>query len=316
MDSEVTTKIIENMLKELTRIKYNVDKDLFEKMLLQELLSNKPICLELNERQTYILRKRIGVYDDGKKISYEKIGNEYNETKENIRQRLNNILKNIYAIYLRRRRYISNHPELKNEIIKKHIDYLKLPDEVEIALKIAGYNTIDELMHINEIEFKDICSRTSTNELILKRALLMLGLRFLFEPPETQKIKIEGIFSNRTYLCLKRVGINNLEDLLCYSEDDLLHIENIGKVTIDEIKKTLNHFGKDLYDLKQKNNESLNSFDDYNNHDEEVIKNKYNKLIRDKMKLVEMKFELERQIQSIEAEINFITTSLNNKSHK
>jgi DNA-directed RNA polymerase subunit alpha len=68
----------------------------------------------------------------------------------------------------------------------------------------------------------------------------------VFAPDETEKAKIldspieELEFSVRSYNCLKKEGINTLEQLISRSEADLLNIRNFGAKSIDEIKGKLN----------------------------------------------------------------------------
>lgn len=52
--------------------------------------------------------------------------------------------------------------------------------------------------------------------------------------------------SSRALNALKRIGINTLEELLNYSEDDLLTIRNLGGKSLEEIKSKLNEFGLSL----------------------------------------------------------------------
>lgn len=42
-------------------------------------------------------------------------------------------------------------------------------------------------------------------------------------------------FSIRTYNCLKRHGINTLGELKHLSEDELIHVRNLGKKSYEEI---------------------------------------------------------------------------------
>ncbi len=50
-------------------------------------------------------------------------------------------------------------------------------------------------------------------------------------------------FSCRTFNVLKRADIETIGDLVEYTEDELLHIRNLGKACLREIKDKLNHFG-------------------------------------------------------------------------
>jgi DNA-directed RNA polymerase subunit alpha len=52
--------------------------------------------------------------------------------------------------------------------------------------------------------------------------------------------------SSRALNALKRIGINTLEELLSYSEDDLLTVRNLGGKSLEEIKEKLKELGLSL----------------------------------------------------------------------
>jgi DNA-directed RNA polymerase subunit alpha len=60
-------------------------------------------------------------------------------------------------------------------------------------------------------------------------------------------IKIDDLdFSNRTYNCLKRQGIETLEELRNYSEEELMNIRNFGQKSLDEVKDKLEEYNLEL----------------------------------------------------------------------
>jgi DNA-directed RNA polymerase subunit alpha len=60
-------------------------------------------------------------------------------------------------------------------------------------------------------------------------------------------IKIDDLdFSNRTYNCLKRQGIETLEELRNYSEEELMNIRNFGQKSLDEVKDKLHGYNLEL----------------------------------------------------------------------
>lgn len=68
----------------------------------------------------------------------------------------------------------------------------------------------------------------------------------------TLNVPIEQIdFTVRSYNCLKRHGINTLEELINRSEEDLMNIRNFGTKSIDEIKDKLNQMGLSLKEEEQ-----------------------------------------------------------------
>ena len=52
--------------------------------------------------------------------------------------------------------------------------------------------------------------------------------------------------SVRSFNCLKRAGINTVEDLTQMSEDDMMKVRNLGRKSIDEVVAKLNSLGFDL----------------------------------------------------------------------
>ena len=74
---------------------------------------------------------------------------------------------------------------------------------------------------------------------------------FVEEPvDETGKIlemTIEDLdLSVRSFNCLKRAGINNVADLVEKSEDEMMKVRNLGRKSLDEVKKKLDELGVSL----------------------------------------------------------------------
>ena len=69
---------------------------------------------------------------------------------------------------------------------------------------------------------------------------------------EYDNIMLEELeLSVRAYNCLKRANVNNLSELLKYSQDDLLEFKNFGQKSADEVCESLkNRFGIVLPKLK------------------------------------------------------------------
>ena len=53
--------------------------------------------------------------------------------------------------------------------------------------------------------------------------------------------------SVRSYNCLKRAGINTVNDLISKSAEDMMKVRNLGKKSFDEVKEKLQSLGFDLY---------------------------------------------------------------------
>ena len=52
--------------------------------------------------------------------------------------------------------------------------------------------------------------------------------------------------SVRSFNCLKRAGINNVEDLTSKTEEELMKVRNLGKKSFEEVKAKLEALGFDL----------------------------------------------------------------------
>ena len=52
--------------------------------------------------------------------------------------------------------------------------------------------------------------------------------------------------SVRSFNCLKRAGINTVEDLTARTEEDMMKVRNLGKKSLDEVISKLRSFGLDL----------------------------------------------------------------------
>ena len=75
------------------------------------------------------------------------------------------------------------------------------------------------------------------------------GLEFMVEKEESQKEKalemtIEELeFTQRPLNCLKRAGINTVEELIQQSPEDMMKVRNFGKKSLDEVKEKLAELG-------------------------------------------------------------------------
>lgn len=74
----------------------------------------------------------------------------------------------------------------------------------------------------------------------------------MVEKEETKKEKVlemtieELDFSVRSYNCLKRAGINTVEDLINKSEDEMMKVRNLGRKSLEEVIKKLHDMGLGL----------------------------------------------------------------------
>ena len=81
----------------------------------------------------------------------------------------------------------------------------------------------------------------------------------MIEKEEDKKEKVlemtveELDLSVRSYNCLKRAGINTVDDLINKSPEDMMKVRNLGKKSFDEVKAKLNSLGFDLTPSEENN---------------------------------------------------------------
>lgn len=130
--------------------------------------------------------------------------------------------------------------------VGQHTDYDALVLEVETNGAISPVNAVVEAAHImNEYmgAFMGLDKLQSEK----------LATDTIFEQTEEEPdnnvtdIPVEDMnLSVRSYNCLKRAEINNLNELLGYSEHDLLHLRNFGAKSVEEVKNKLEEMGYSL----------------------------------------------------------------------
>ena len=53
--------------------------------------------------------------------------------------------------------------------------------------------------------------------------------------------------SVRSFNCLKRAGINTVEDLISKSEEDMMKVRNLGRKSLEEVMQKLGSLGFSLH---------------------------------------------------------------------
>jgi DNA-directed RNA polymerase subunit alpha len=77
-------------------------------------------------------------------------------------------------------------------------------------------------------------------------------VEIMVEKEEDEKEKVlemtieELDLSVRSYNCLKRAGINSVEELTMKSEDDMMKVRNLGKKSLEEVQKKIAELGQHL----------------------------------------------------------------------
>ena len=144
-------------------------------------------------------------------------------------------------------------------------------DSIYTPILKANY-TIDDIRVGQDIGFDKLTLEVWTNGTISATEAVSLGAKFLNEhlalfgdlsgeaydteimvdKGEDTKEKIlemtieELDLSVRSFNCLKRAGINTVEDLTNKTEDDMMKVRNLGKKSLDEVINKLHSFGLEL----------------------------------------------------------------------
>jgi DNA-directed RNA polymerase subunit alpha len=78
------------------------------------------------------------------------------------------------------------------------------------------------------------------------------GLEMMVEKEEEKKVKVlemtidELDLSVRSYNCLKRAGINTVDELIQRDEVDMMKVRNLGRKSLDEVRQRLASLGLSL----------------------------------------------------------------------
>ncbi|MBE6774303.1 MAG: DNA-directed RNA polymerase subunit alpha [Clostridia bacterium] len=144
-------------------------------------------------------------------------------------------------------------------------------DSIYTPILKANY-TIDDIRVGQEIGFDKLTLEVWTNGTITATEAVSLGAKFLNEHlalfgdlsgeaydteimvdkcedtrTKIMEMTIEELdLSVRSFNCLKRAGINTVEDLTNKTEDDMMKVRNLGKKSLDEVINKLHSFGLDL----------------------------------------------------------------------
>ena len=79
----------------------------------------------------------------------------------------------------------------------------------------------------------------------------------LIDRPEDKKGKVlemtieELDLSVRSFNCLKRAGIDNVEDLISKTEEDMIKVRNLGRKSLEEVIQKLHSLGLDLKKVEE-----------------------------------------------------------------
>ena len=131
---------------------------------------------------------------------------------------------------------------VQNTRVGQNIDYDKLTIEVETNGTLSAREVISlsgKLIQDHIGLFVDLVESMAQMDILVCRE----------EDKQTKVLEmtIEDIdLSVRSYNCLKRAGINTVDDLTKKSESDLAKVKNLGKRSLEEVAAKLQSFGLSL----------------------------------------------------------------------
>ncbi len=161
-------------------------------------------------------------------------------------------------------------PADKNKDMSLPIGYIAI-DSIYTPVKRASY-VVENTRVGQNTDFDKLTLEVTTNgtvsakEVVSLSAKLMTEYNNLFielvenmantsilvsrEEDKVHKLLVMSVedmdLSVRSYNCLKRAGINTVEDLIKKSEDDMLKVKNLGRKSLDEVIHKLESLGLGL----------------------------------------------------------------------
>ena len=131
---------------------------------------------------------------------------------------------------------------VENTRVGQITDYDKLPLEVWTNGTIAPDDAVSygaKLLNEHLALFIDLSDNAKNTEILVEK-----------EEGKKEKVlemSIEELdLSVRSYNCLKRAGINTVEDLACKTEEEMMKVRNLGKKSLEEVLNKIAELGLSL----------------------------------------------------------------------
>ena len=158
------------------------DKD-FDEIVNQLCNLSLKEIVNLDEKQTYIVRKRLGLYDNGKFLTYKEIAKDTNLSLDNVRIRIINSYRKIWKTAIHEYNIITNENLkllTKEELLETDIEFI---DEFSSSLKFNlhryGIYTIGDLTLHDKEQMKNIPQIGDMSVEKIASFLNNFGLNFL-----------------------------------------------------------------------------------------------------------------------------------------
>lgn len=203
---------------------------------------------ELTEREKYVIESIYGLNEGKTPKTFKAIGEEIGITGN----RVSEIVK--YACRKFRRPSRSKKIKIFSEI--EDNEYLtdkekQQIEEIKKNIQLQNGDLSENLGKLKEIQEK---LRTIKNKKNEEKKTIIEKER----EDEKERLDVEDLgFSIRPYNCLKRAGINYLDDLANMTEEQFRKIRNLGKSTFEEIVAKMQEFGISFKTEEQLENERI-----------------------------------------------------------
>ena len=131
---------------------------------------------------------------------------------------------------------------VENTRVGQNTDFDKLTLEVTTNGTVSAKEVVSlsaKLMNEYNELFIELVENMANTSILVSR-----------EEDKVHKLLVMSVedmdLSVRSYNCLKRAGINTVEDLIKKTEDDMLKVKNLGRKSLDEVIHKLESLGLGL----------------------------------------------------------------------
>lgn len=253
----------------------------------------------LDERDTFVIRKLLGILDNGVFQTQESIGKILNLSVSRIGAIKKETFKKMSTLIIH---HTILTKEEKNIILSDSIQKLNLPFSLFSQLHRAGINTIEDLTLLSSL------SKITRKFIPIIERMNEFGFHINSES-EKKDFLLESIdeldLSVKTYNCLSRAGINTIAKLISTKKSDLEKIRNMGIKCIEEVNYKLSIYGLSLLDTESKQENEAIPHEQVNQNVEQItILDKYKSLLLEKKELQQRLSELDMEIISLLEKIN------------
>ena len=246
---------------------------------------NQKTILNLNDEETRLLRTRLGMFNNGKEVTYKKLSEIFNLSQSQIINRLNKIYKKIRnSLYLEDRDYTDALALTTpiNKIISQDI----LPESITNSL--SENTSLVEFLNIRLDYIKKMCTIDEFNRLI---NYIHSKDCYFVDELETKRLKDIEKFQHEITITddLRKNGIFTINDLINLTKEEFVNLKNISEKEKEYIimlirSLKLNLKGEkslvDLTKIKLVNDSSIyseytNIVSSSKNEEEQPIKDEY-----------------------------------------